>query len=338
MIIQSVLLQLLPIFAGIVSGGTTLLFSRHIRRQKAMVAALEREAEASEVLAYLKDEDREYFETWDRILNIYTEPVKPTPTEAERHADEDQAEYERKWKAEVAAREAGEFYDWGSSEPVGGTKKPKAADPGVAREVKRREGWLAEQNRKALSSITPHADVGERFPIYINTDLEDDWGVLGHADLRPHHARGIADQTRGITHEIEETRNKLAARKRELKSAKAKARSEIQNHTDAISAMKSIVDDIIAVHRAGQAVIIPEAMLEIGDFPLLTSDDIDEEIARLDQLRRKSEKMQNRSSVLVNLLDPATGQPIAVPMSDAVCENGVWRMNGYEHTPRSTDS
>lgn len=125
MIIQSVLLQLLPVFAGIVTGGFTIFGVRHIRKREAMVALLEREAEAEMTQIWLKDEDREYFATWDRILNIYTEPVKPTPTEAERHAAEDQAEYERKWKAEVAAREAGEFYDWGSSEPVGGAWRAK---------------------------------------------------------------------------------------------------------------------------------------------------------------------------------------------------------------------
>lgn len=125
MIIQSVLLQLLPVFAGIVTGGFTFFGVRRSNHRKKLALAQARQDEIDETQALLKDEDREYFETWDRILNIYTEPVKPTPTEAEQHAAEDQAEYERKWKAEVAAREAGEFYDWGSSEPVGGAWRAK---------------------------------------------------------------------------------------------------------------------------------------------------------------------------------------------------------------------
>lgn len=298
MIIQSVLLQLMPLFAGVVTGGFTIFGVRRTRRRKVLAAAAREEQ--YDTKQFLKDEDHEYFETWDRILNIYTEPVKPPkPTPKPIPA----------------------------TAPTGAAGQAKASPtPGELRQIKRNEEWLTEQNRKALSSIAPHADVGARFPIYISTDLEVDWGVLGHEDLRPRYARGTVDKIEETRHEIEETRNKLAAAKRELKLAKAEARAQIQDHVDAIAAMKSIVDDVISVHRDGQAIIIPEDQLEVSDYPLLTSDDIDEEIARLDQLRRRSEQLKNRSSVLVNLLDPVTKQPIAVPMSDAICENGVWRM------------
>ncbi len=57
--------------------------------------------------------------------------------------------------------------------------------------------------------------------------------------------------------------------------------------------MKSIVEDMIAVHRDGQAIIIPEALLEIGDFPLLTVDDVNEEISRLDRMRLKAQENQS---------------------------------------------
>lgn len=309
MIIQSVLLQLLPVLAGIVTGGFSIFGVRHVRRQKAMVATLECEAEAEMTQAWLKDEDREYFETWDRILNIYTEPVKPperTPPPGGGGVSAPKLPPTR-------------------NRPAGGSGEAKAVDPGVARavsvgrvclEVKRKEEWLAEQNKKALASIPSHDDVGDPFPV---------------VDLRPSYARQID--------KLGEEKRRLDAANRELTLAQAEARAQIQDHVDAIAAMKSIMEDVIAVHRDGQAIIIPEATLEIGDYPLLTSDDINDEIARLDQLRRRSERLQNRRpGVLVNLLDPVTKQPIAVPMSEAVCENGVWRMNGYEHTPRSTDS
>lgn len=327
MIIQSVLLQLLPIFAGIVSGGTTLLFSRHIRRQKAMVAALEREAEAEMTQSWLKDEDREYFETWDRILNIYTEPVKPpkrTPPpggggvsapkggSGQSHADvgnpfydrgiskaireTDQEAFERKWDAEarakgynVPARNISIDRCTGDAKVV----EPKSHTPKEQREIARNERWLADRNRKALSTI-----------------------------------------------------------------------GAVESHTEAISSISEATDaidmlgDMITVIRDGLAIVIPEGLLEIGDQVIPTAappvigqashyhEMLKKEAETVQLLRAENERIQEQIVQLRKLHLDVKARDLAVSPDDSP-EERMRKLREYRRsrsqtkhgiTPRSTDS
>lgn len=317
MIIHYILGELLPLvffvctgtFVGVSAGRS--YGRRRDRRARALA-----EARADEYShSFLRAEDREYFETWDRILSIHTSPEpapklpsSPPPPQGgsgQSHADvgssfysereedqalaaDDQAAFERRWDAEAKAK--------GYSVPIRDGKpvvELKSRTPKEQREIARNERWLADRNRKALSTIG---------------------AVESHA----------------------------------------KAISSINEASDAIDMLGAM----ITIVRDGRTLIIPEAMLEIGDQVIPTEPEpvigqashyyemLKKEAETVQLLRAENEQISEQIVQLRKLHLDVKARDLAVSSDDSP-EEKLRKLREYRRsrsqaqygiTPRSTDS
>lgn len=339
MIIHYILGELLPLvffvctgtFVGVSAGRS--YGRRRDRRARALA-----EARADEYShSFLKAEDREYFETWDRILSIHTRP-EPAPTK-------EQLESERKRKAESDAIAAGVFYDWGSSDPVGGSKKSHT-DVGSSFYSEREEDQALAADDQAAFERRWDAEAKAKG---YSVPIRDGKPVVELKSRTPKEQREIARNERWLADRNRKALSTIGA---------------VESHTEAISSISEATDaidmlgDMITVIRGGLAVIIPEAMLEIGDQVIPTApppvieqashyhEMLKKEAETVQLLRAENERIHEQIAQLRKLHLDVKARELAVSSDDSP-EEKLRKLREYRRsrrqaqygiTPRSTDS